>query len=202
MKAHWERVYATRASEEVGWYEAPPRASLRFINACALPSDAAIIDIGGGDSRLADHLLDAGYTRLTVVDISGEALRRAKSRLGERVEQVTWMEPDVLDLPPCGLFDLWHDRVMFHFLIEAAHRQRYLANLSRTLRPGGFLVLATFALSGPPMCSGLPVRRYGPAELREELGPSFVLEESVEEDHVTPRNTRQPFLYTRWRRRP
>ena len=200
MKAHWERVYATRASEDVSWYEAHPRASLRLISACALPSDAAIIDVGGGDSRLMDHLLDAGYTRLTVVDISGEALRRAQHRLGERAEQVTWMEADALDLPPCGPFDLWHDRVMFHFLVEAAHRERYLANLSRTLRPGGFLILATFALSGPPKCSGLDVKRYGPEELRGELGGTFQLVESFEEVHVTPGGVRQPFFYSRWRR--
>ncbi len=197
-KSHWEEVYRTRAATDVSWYQAHPAASLKLIAASQLPLDAAVIDVGAGDSLLVDRLLDAGYMRLTVMDISGAALSRAQHRLGERAHLVTWLEVDVMELPPCGPFDLWHDRAVFHFLTDAAARRRYISRVSERLRLGGHLVLATFAPSGPPRCSGLEVRRYGPEELRAELGERFQLVEAFEDVHRTPRGVRQPFFYSRW----
>lgn len=197
-KTHWEGIYSTRAASDLSWYQVNPATSLRLIAAVKLPPEAAIIDVGGGDSLLVDHLLNAGYTRVTVLDISGAALRRTQERLADRAGQVTWLEADATGLSSCGPFDLWHDRAVFHFLTEAADRRRYVAGLRERLRPGGHLVLATFALSGPPKCSGLDVKRYGPEELRGELGETFQLVESFEEVHVTPRGVRQPFFHSRW----
>ena len=156
-----------------------------------------MLDVGGGDSRLVDVLLDRSLTCVSVLDISQQALDRAKKRLGDRHASVTWIASDVTDDWPTPIVDIWHDRAVFHFLTEAADRDRYRGHLRRSLRPGGSLVIATFGPEGPKKCSGLPVRRYSPSALEAELGPPFRLQESVQEIHTTPFGTTQEFWYSR-----
>lgn len=199
-KAHWEAMYRQRAPTEVSWYQAHPELSLALIEATGVGRDAAIIDVGAGASLLIDKLLEAGFTRLTALDISATALQRATERLGERARLVTWVEGDVTAMPPLGPFDVWHDRAVFHFLIESDQRRRYLQAVERQLAAGGQLIIATFALNGPPQCSGLPVQRYSPETLRREVGGRFELVEVREEAHRTPRHAIQQFLYARFQR--
>ena len=201
-KAHWETIYATKATNEVSWYQASPDLSLALITATGAGKDARIIDIGGGASRLVDALVDAGFTKLTVLDISPMALQRARERLGALARQVTWLEADIAAGLVPGTFDVWHDRAVFHFLTEAGDRARYVRAVENALGPDGHVIMATFAPDGPPRCSGLPVMRYDAEELRRELGASFELIETRTEQHATPMNVRQPFLYARFKKRP
>ncbi len=159
-----------------------------------------MIDVGGGDSRLVDHLIERGLTCVSVLDISPIALARAKERLGARASLVSWIEADVTAEWPVPAVDVWHDRAVFHFLTDATERDRYRARLNEALRPGGSLIIATFALEGPPVCSDLPVARYSPETLARELGPRFHLDEATPEPHVTPAGKTQEFWYTRFTR--
>jgi SAM-dependent methyltransferase len=197
-KAHWDRIYTTTASDEVGWFQPEPKASLRLLDAAGMTTESCIIDVGGGESRLVDRLLERGLYRLFVLDVSGAALARAKTRLGEQKNRVTWIEADVTgewDLP---IVDIWHDRAVFHFLTDPDERRRYVGHMRRAVRPGGAVVMATFALDGPEKCSGLPVMRYSPEKLSAELGSEFRLEESLNEVHHTPSGVVQSFCYTRF----
>jgi SAM-dependent methyltransferase len=194
--AHWDTIYRTKPPHQLSWFQAEPRTSLDLIRRAVPDVNAAIIDVGGGASTLVDRLLSAGYRRLTVLDLSPSALETARGRLGPRAGDVTWMEADVLtaDLPP-GHFDLWHDRAVFHFLTAAADRARYVDQVRTALRPGGHVIVATFADDGPTRCSGLPVVRYTPAGLAEEFGAAFRLADSAREEHITPSGVRQAFAY-------
>lgn len=199
-KTHWEKVYAERKPDEVSWYQPEPRLSLRLIKQAAAPG-AAVLDAGGGASVLVDRLLDEGFAP-TVLDVSGGALAAARARLGARAQKVRWIEADVLSAPlESAAYDVWHDRAVFHFLIEADDRRRYAAQLLRALRPGGCAIIAAFSLSGPPKCSGLPVERYSPESLARELGAGLELAASEPETHDTPFGTRQEFVYCRFLRR-
>ena len=200
-KAHWETLYTTKAPTDVSWFQASPDLSLELIAATGAGKDPRIIDVGGGASVLVDKLLDAGLTRVTVLDISAAALRRAQERLGRRAGNVTWLEADVTGGKPAGPFDVWHDRAMFHFLTDPEDRARYLDAVDRTVPSGGHVIVAAFAPEGPPRCSGLEVRRYSPAALQEELGERFELVETRRELHTTPANAQQAFLYARFRKR-
>ena len=195
-KAHWETIYKTKQPHELSWFQPQATTSLALIRRAAPDHGAAIVDVGGGASMLVDGLVAAGYTHVTVLDLSPSALNVARQRLGAAASAVTWLEADVLsaDLAPEG-FDVWHDRAVFHFLISAADRARYVEQLCRSLKPGGYAVLATFAEDGPTRCSGLPVVRYSAAGLHRELGPAFRLVESVREEHVTPWGAKQAFVY-------
>lgn len=155
-----------------------------------------MIDIGGGDSRLVDHLIGRGVRCVTVVDISGAALRRAAARLPGA--PVRWIEADVTGAWTAPPVDLWHDRAAFHFLTDATDRARYVEHLSNTLKPGGQAIIATFALDGPPKCSGLDVMRYSADTLAAELGTTFRLIETLNDDHHTPMGSVQPFCYNRF----
>jgi len=171
---------------------------LALIKEAAVPLDAAIVDVGGGKSKLAGLLVVAGYSDVTVADISGAALERARVELGAAADQVTWIEADVRSHDFARVFDLWHDRAVFHFMIEPADRDAYLAALRRTVAPGGHVVLATFGPGGPIECSGLPVARYGADELTDILGLGFELVSSRTEQHRTPGGHRQEFTYTQF----
>lgn len=197
-REHWEGVYDGRRSEELSWFQERAELSLELIAAGALPLDAAILDVGGGDSRLVDGLLELGYSDLTVLDLSQHALDRARQRLGERASEVTWIAEDVIHFQPSRRYDLWHDRAAFHFLTSVVDRRAYVRALRGGLRRGGQLVLATFSLEGPPRCSGLPVERYDTARLAEALGADFRLAESRPHEHRTPAGRAQSFLYTRF----
>jgi len=200
-RAHWEKVCSTHPPDGVSWYAPHLAESLRLIREAA-PPEASIIDIGGGASTLVDDLLDAGFSRLTVLDISEVALDVARARLGPRAHAVTWLHADIATavLPP-DAYDVWHDRAVFHFLTEAADRHAYVAALERSLRHGGSAIIGTFALHGPPRCSGLDVVRYDASGIQRALGPQFELTAAAEQTHVTPDGRAQEFIMCRLRRR-
>ena len=197
-KTHWETVYTTKTPDQVGWYEPHLQTSLAMIAKAGVGRTASIIDVGGGASTLVDDLLNAGFKHLTVLDLASAALGRACSRLGERAALVRWLDGDVtrVDLPPGG-YDVWHDRAVFHFLTEADDRRRYVTTLRRALKPGGHVVIATFAPEAPPKCSGLEVVRYSPERLHEALGNDLLLHEHHKELHLTPGGVEQRYLYCR-----
>lgn len=199
--AHWTAVYEKTAAGTASWYQTVPVRSLEYIRLAGVAKDAPILDVGGGDSTLVDHLLKAGFRNLTVLDLAAEALARAQARLGAAAGQVHWIAGDVLEFAPRRKFALWHDRAVLHFLLEPSERAAYLAVLRAALAPGGHVILATFGPQGPPRCSGLEVQRYSAAELSELLGPSFELVREDLEHHVTPRGVEQQFLYGLWTRR-
>lgn len=201
LKAHWEQAYANRPPEQLGWYRPRLESSLALIAAAGLRKDQPLIDVGGGASTLVDDLLALGYERITVADLSDAALERARRRLGDRAEAVTWMSADVLTAElPAGHFALWHDRAVFHFLTDAADRAAYFVQLRHALASGGQAVFGVFAPEAPPRCSGLEVRRYSLDALREEVGPGFVLAEHRFEAHTTPGGVAQRYLYCCFRR--
>ena len=200
-KTHWEHIYTSKAAHEVSWYQPSAKLSLAMIAATGGGKDARIIDVGGGASVLVDELLDRGFTRVTVLDLSAAALRRSRERLGARAKDVTWIEADITAGTLSGPFDMWHDRAVFHFLTDPMDRQRYLETAHRAIPAGGHLIIAAFSLEGPPKCSGLDVVRYSPETLQQEVGPTFALIETRQETHTTPWNTQQAFLYTRFIKR-
>ncbi|HSD71365.1 MAG TPA: class I SAM-dependent methyltransferase [Thermoanaerobaculia bacterium] len=196
LKNHWERVYSTKAPDAVSWYQEHAESSIRLIHATGAPKDAAIIDVGGGASTLVDDLLTEGYSRLCVLDVSGTALAAAKKRIGTRAPDVRWIEADItkVDLPPLE-YDVWHDRAVFHFLTSVEDRAAYVRAVSRSVKPDGHVIVATFAEDGPVECSGLPVARYSPEHLHSEFGESFVLVSHEKEEHHTPAGKVQRFVY-------
>ena len=198
---HWDGVYGARAFDQVSWYQPVPERSLRHIEDAVANRDAAIIDVGGGASTLVDHLLDAGFNDVTVLDISGKALQQARHRLGARAEAVNWAVADVRMFRPDRKFSVWHDRAVLHFLIDADDRARYLEALRDALLPGAMLVLSTFGPEGPLKCSGLQICRYDIDMLTKILGKHFELQSHEFEDHETPAGAKQQFLYTRWVRK-
>jgi SAM-dependent methyltransferase len=195
-KSHWEQIYRNKLPTQVSWYQPHALRSLALIRRVSPPPNGAIIDVGGGASTLADDLLDAGYRDLTVLDLSAAALAEARIRLGSRAGSVRWIEADILDasLPKTG-YSVWHDRAVFHFLTAPGDRARYVAQVRRAVRSGGFVLVATFADDGPTQCSGLEVHRYSPEALHAEFGAPFRLMASEREEHVTPAGVRQAFIY-------
>jgi 2-polyprenyl-3-methyl-5-hydroxy-6-metoxy-1,4-benzoquinol methylase len=200
-QAHWDNIYTTKAEDEVSWFQERPTNSLAFIHASGVGKNAPIIDVGGGESRLADALLDEGYNNISVLDLSEKAIATTKARLGQRASWVTWIAADVTAWEPDRLYDLWHDRAAFHFLTEPTDRQAYVERLLKALRPGGHAIISTFALDGPERCSGLPVVRYDAASLGVTLGPSFELVETRNHEHHTPMDRIQRFQFSWFRRR-
>jgi SAM-dependent methyltransferase len=198
---HWDRIYTTTDSTKVGWYQPRPSTCLEFIASAGVAKKDAVIVVGGGASLLLDALLNDGFEDLTVLDISHIALEVARSRLGERSRLITWIHTDVTKFSPSRQFDLWHDRALFHFLTKPADRRKYVAALDRALAPGGQLVIAAFALDGPPKCSGLDVIRYSAASLSETLGRGFELVQTANEIHVTPSDDEQRYVYCRFLKR-
>jgi ubiquinone/menaquinone biosynthesis C-methylase UbiE len=200
-KEHWEKVYTTKATDTVSWFQPHAGLSLDLIEATGVSRDAAIIDVGGGASTLVDDLLANGYTDLSVLDLSAAALAAAQRRLGSRAARVQWIEADVTkaDLP-ARRFDVWHDRAVFHFLTSAEDRAAYVQTVFRAVKPGGHVIVATFAENGPNQCSGLPVMRYRADELHAEFGEAFALLRHQKEAHHTPSGKVQQFVYCYCRR--
>ena len=199
-KQHWEKLYATKEPHEVSWTQARPAASLSIIHSFALPKQAPILDVGGGDSRLVDYLLDEGYENLTMLDISATALAKAKYRLGERSQRVRWIEADIREFVPDTQYAVWHDRAAFHFLTNAGEADQYLHRVLTTLLPGGNLILGTFSTSGPDRCSGLPVRRYCEQTLAAQMPAGLAKIDCLTQDHITPFHATQSFLFCSFRR--
>lgn len=201
-KDHWENVYATKATTEVSWFQPHARRSVDLLQRAGLLTAASFIDVGGGASTLVDDLVALGHADLTVLDLSATALEKARIRLGSAAARVRFLAADVLtvDLAPASI-DVWHDRAVFHFFTEPEARQAYVRQVLRAVKPGGHVLIATFADDGPTRCSGLPVMRYGPAELHAEFGDAFELVTHEREAHQTPAGNEQRFVYCLFRRK-
>lgn len=205
-QSHWDGVHAAREEEALTWFEALPAQSLAVIGRSLEPGGGgAIIDIGGGTSRLADSLLERGYGPLTVLDISPAAIEASRARLGPKAGSVTWIPADITRWRPEAQWAFWHDRAVFHFLTEGEDRAAYVAAMTMALRPGGHALIATFADDGPETCSGLPVRRYSPkmlfAEIDARAPGAFDFVDGQHHVHKTPKGNRQNFQLSLLRRR-
>jgi trans-aconitate methyltransferase len=199
---HWENVYRTKGENQVSWFQEMPEPSLELMELAGATEGSAIIDIGGGASRLVDCLVARGYQDLTVLDLSAAALASARSRIGDMADHVTWIAADVTVWQPSRAYDVWHDRAAFHFLTERADQAAYAARLRRALRPGGHAIIGTFAPDGPERCSGLPVRRHDAESLATALGSGFQLIDSRRHEHTTPWGATQNFHFGTFRREP
>jgi SAM-dependent methyltransferase len=201
QKDHWEQVYSTRLIQKLGWYEPHLQTSLSWIKGLNLAVGAPVIDVGGGASTLVDDLLEEGYRSITVLDISEKAASTVRARLGKRAELATWLEGDItsIDLPKHH-FELWHDRAVFHFFTEQKQQRKYRENILNALKPGGHLIVGTFAPEAPAKCSGLPVQRYSPEQLENALGGEFELKRHHKELHITPGGVEQMYLYCQFHR--
>lgn len=198
-KKHWETVYETKNPNEVSWTQEVPKTSLDFISSLGLGKQAKIIDIGGGDSKLVDYLLDQGYENISVLDISAKALEKAKNRLGNKAEKVNWIVSDITDFEPNTQYDIWHDRAAFHFLTTTEQIEKYLtiARMSVT----GYITIGTFSENGPTKCSGLEIKQYSEETLIAEFNKSFEKIRCIKEDHTTPFGTKQNFLICGFKRK-
>ncbi|MCI0465623.1 MAG: class I SAM-dependent methyltransferase [Beijerinckiaceae bacterium] len=199
-QTHWEQLYKTKASNQLSWFQQSPSISLGLIRKTGAKPDTSIMDIGGGESRLADALSEEGFHDLTVLDLSGHALAAAKARLGAAAAKAEWIVADVTAWEPERTYDLWHDRAAFHFLTGAAGREAYAECVSRAVRPGGHVIIGTFSPDGPDRFSGLPVQRHDAASISAMLGEAFALVESLCDDHVTPAGKAQRFQFSVFRR--
>lgn len=200
QKQHWNNIYSTKQPHEVSWTQKEPQTSLAFIDAANLKKDASIIDVGGGDSLLVDHLLNKGYENITVLDISETALQRAKNRLGEKAKQVTWVACDITEYKPREQYDFWHDRAAFHFLTTTSQIEKYLDTARTHIKHQGIITIGTFSTSGPQKCSGLFIKQYDEELLSQQLHNGFKKIKCIIEDHITPFNTKQNFLFCSFKR--
>ena len=202
-KQHWEKIFGTKAENEVSWFQRYPKTSLEFINLFKLPLTANIIDIGGGDSHLVDVLLQKGYQNIWVMDISSNAIERTKARLGEQSKKVHWISADITEFNFDSVhFDLWHDRAAFHFLTTENAIYKYVSAAENAIKPGGHLILGTFSEQGPDHCSGLETKQYSEASMSARFELGFTRIKCIHEDHVTPFNTIQNFLFCSFKRKP
>jgi 2-polyprenyl-3-methyl-5-hydroxy-6-metoxy-1,4-benzoquinol methylase len=199
-QAHWQNVYKEKGEYQVSWFQERPAISLELIEALGAKPNSAIIDIGGGASRLVDSLIEKGYRDLTVLDLSESAVSIAKARLGKNAAAVRWIVADVTHWEPTRSYDLWHDRAAFHFLTEASDRSAYIDRLTKAVTRGGHAIIGTFAMDGPERCSGLPVVRYDGTRLSAALAPSFELVDTRRDDHETPWGAIQHFQFSLFRR--
>ena len=199
-KAHWETIYSTKDIHDVSWFQSEARRSLDLIARICPDKSAPIIDVGGGAAVLVDDLLAAGYHDVTVLDVSEAALDISRNLLGADSAKVNWLCADVLRFRLGGAYAVWHDRAVFHFFNTAAERHLYVEQVRRAVKPGGHVLVATFADDGPESCSGLPVTRYSAPSLHSEFGDDFQLVGSEHEDHQTPGGAKQSFLYCLCRR--
>lgn len=199
-QAHWENVYTTKDERAVSWFQERPDISLDLIRATGVDASASIIDIGGGASRLVDALIGEGFKNVTVLDLSEKAIATSKARLNAKGAPAQWVVADITTWEPSQTYDVWHDRAALHFLTDPKDRAAYAERVLRAVRPGGHVIIGTFALDGPERCSGLPVIRHDSASLGKILGPSFELVESKRHDHHTPAGAIQRFQFSRFRR--
>lgn len=197
-KKHWDTVYQSKTPDQVSWTQDIPKTSLDFIHSFHLPKTAKIVDIGGGDSKLVDYLLEEGFRNITVLDISSEALEKAKKRLGNQSVLVTWIVSNVTEFNPTTQYDVWHDRATFHFLTHTDQITQYLTVAAKAVT--GYMTLGTFSATGPDKCSGLPVRKYSEETLSATLAQSFKKIKCITEDHITPFQTVQNFLFCSFRK--
>lgn len=193
---HWEKVYATKSADKVSWFQEHATRSLEIIRSIHPAPEARIIDVGGGASTLVDDLIADSFENISVLDLSTSALEVARTRLGAKGDAVEWISGDIRHVElPHQAYDIWHDRAVFHFLTDTADRRAYVQQVMRAVKPGGHVIVATFAPDGPEQCSGLPVARYSHDQLHGEFGPAFELLEHASEEHKTPWGTLQHFVY-------
>lgn len=203
LRSHWDEIYRTRNPSQLSWFQRDAKLSLELIARASPDRESAIVDVGAGASTLVDGLLAAGYSHITLLDVSADALAHSRQRISPAPTSLVWLIGDVLtaDLPSASV-GVWHDRAVFHFLIAAADRSRYVERVKLAVRPGGYVVVATFAEDGPSRCSGLPAARYSTPALHGEFGADFRLIESCPEEHVTPSGAVQTFTYCMLRYEP
>lgn len=199
-KNHWENIYETKEVNEVSWYQPTPKTSLDFLQQFQVPKTAKIIDIGGGDSFLVDHLLELGYQNISVLDISMAAIQRVKQRLGEKAKYVKWIVSDVVGFKPTEKYDFWHDRAAFHFLTDEREISAYLEMAQQNINPTGILVIGTFSEQGPKKCSGIEIKQYSETSMTERLKMFFEKVKCITVDHATPFNTIQSFVFCSFRK--
>ncbi len=200
MKQHWEIIYSTQDEKNFSWFQEYPKTSVEFLLLFHLPLTANIIDIGGGDSHFVDALIELGYQHIYVLDISAKAIDRAKERLGERASKVNWIVADVTTFITDIQFDLWHDRAAFHFLTTKKAIDKYVHKAERSIIPKGFLVLGTFSEDGPEKCSGLEIKQYSEASMSKRFAQHFERIKCVKENHTTPFDTQQNFVFCSFRK--
>jgi trans-aconitate methyltransferase len=199
-KNHWENIYQTKDLKEVSWYQPTPKTSLDFFNYFNVPTTAKIIDIGGGDSLLVDHLLDMGYVDISVLDISASAIERAKQRLGDKAERVKWIVAEAASFKPTEKYDFWHDRAAFHFLTDDLEISNYLKTAEQNINSTGVLVIGTFSEQGPKKCSGIEIKQYSETTMTEQLKKFFEKIKCITVDHKTPFETIQNFVFCSFRK--
>ncbi len=199
-KKHWENIYQTKELKEVSWFQPIPETSLDFFKEFNVPTTAKIIDIGGGDSFLVDHLLDLGYQDITVLDISATAIDRAKQRLGEKAKNVKWIVSDVTTFKPTEKYDFWHDRAAFHFLTDEQEISNYLEIAEKNINSTGVLVIGTFSEQGPKKCSGIEIKQYSETTMTDRLKKFFEKIKCITVDHKTPFDTIQNFVFCSFRK--
>lgn len=200
-KKHWENIYQTKELTEVSWFQPTPETSLNLLQKTAISKNAKIIDVGGGDSFLVDHLLDLGYLDITVLDISEAAIDRATKRLGERAKLVEWIVADVTKFNPSEKYDCWHDRAAFHFLTDEKEISQYVKTVSECINKDGNLIIGTFSDKGPEKCSGIPIKQYTENSLEKQFSNIFQKIECNTIDHQTPFNTTQNFIFCRFKKK-
>lgn len=200
-KEHWEKVFATKAENEVSWFQPYPKTSIEFLELFKLPLEANIIDVGGGDSHFVDALLEKGYKNVFVLDISANAIERAKKRLGDKADKVQWIVSDITEFNPTVKFDFWHDRAAFHFLTSEERIYKYVSIAEDAINSNGYLILGTFSENGPTKCSGLDIKQYNETSMSVRFEVAFNRIKCIREDHVTPFNTVQNFLFCSFKKR-
>ncbi|MBR9682372.1 MAG: class I SAM-dependent methyltransferase [Candidatus Aenigmarchaeota archaeon] len=203
MKEHWNKVYSSRDTTRLGWYEESPEKSLELIDKCNTNEHDKILDVGSGASTLIDNLISRGYKNIIATDISIEALEKLKQRLGDDAQLVKWIVDDLAH--PKHLNDLkditiWHDRAVLHFLTEESERQTYLLTLQKIVKNKGYVIIASFSLDGASKCSGLDVRRYDENMLQEFLGNGFKLLEHCSYLYHMPSGDKRPYIYALFQR--
>lgn len=194
-KAHWENVFSTKEANEVSWFQTIPQTSLNFFKENNIPLESAIVDIGGGDSFLAEHLLNLGYTNITVLDISQSAINRAKNRIGEKASQISWVISDITEFQSDKKYDVWHDRAVFHFLKDKSDQEKYKSALNDSTNNGAQFFIGTFSENGPLKCSGIEIQQYSDKSLCEQFSAHFEKKQCFYEDHPTPFDTIQNFVF-------
>ena len=200
-KEHWENVFTTKAEDELSWFQPYPKTSMEFVDLFNLPLNANIIDIGGGDSHFVDALLNKGYQNIYVLDISENAIERVKQRLGSRASKVHWIVADITEFEPPVQFDFWHDRAAFHFLTTEDKIYKYVSIAEDVIKKDGYLILGTFSENGPKKCSGLEIKQYSEASMSARFEIAFDRIKCITEDHKTPFNTDQNFLFCSFKRK-
>ena len=201
QKEHWDNIFSTKNEKEVSWFQEYPATSVEFLELFDLPLTANIIDVGAGESHFIDVLLERGYQNLWVLDISEKAIENLKKRLDDKAARVHFVVSDVTEFVPPVAFDFWHDRAAFHFLTTDDKIGQYVDLVEDAIKKDGYLILGTFSEQGPKKCSGLEIKQYSEASMSARFEVNFERIKCIEEDHTTPFNTVQNFVFCSFQRK-